>query len=76
MPSLKPINYKKFDKLLIYVGCKFIRQKGSHRIYQRVDLKRPLVIPARKEIPVFIILNNLRLLNISKEKYLEIVDQL
>jgi len=46
-----------------------VRQKGSHRIYKKMGLKRPLVIPADKELPVFIIRNNLRLLGISAEEY-------
>ena len=71
-----PIDYKTFHKFLIYIGCEFIRKKGSHCIYTRSDLKRPIVIPERKEIPTFIILNNLRLLNIPKEKYLEILEQI
>ena len=76
MPRLIPVHYKKFEKFLLYIGCTFERQKGSHRIYKRSDLKRPIVIPADEQIPVFVILNNLRLLNISRERYLEILESL
>ena len=76
MPHLAPIHYSKFHKFLQYVGCEFKRKKGSHLIYTRFDLPRPIVIPERKSIPVFIIKNNLKLLNISNEKYLEILEKL
>ena len=76
MSHLSPIHYKKFDKFLKYVGCKFIRQKGDHRIYQRAGLKRPIVVPADKDIPVFIIRNNLRILSINTEEYLKILNEI
>ena len=73
MSRLTPVHYKDFEKFLLYAGCKFSRQKGSHRVYKRPDLKRPIIVPAEKSLPTFVILNNLRLLNISKERYLEIM---
>ena len=76
MPSLRPVHHAKFQKFLIFVGCHLVRTKGSHFIYHRVGLNRPVVIPAKSELPVFVILNNLKLLNISKEKYLEIMQSL
>ena len=76
MSGLRPIHHKKFHKFLLSVGCEFVRSKGSHFIYQREDLIRPIVIPAKHEIPIFVILNNLRLLNITKEKYLQIIQDL
>jgi len=76
MSHFSPIHYKKFDKFLKYAGCKFVRQKGDHRIYRRADLKRPIVVPADKDIPIFIIRNNLRLLGISTEEYLKILEEM
>jgi len=58
------------------VGCEFIRQKGDHLVYRRADLKRPIVIPAVKDIPIFIIHNNLQILGITKEEYLSIIETL
>jgi len=39
-------------------------------------LPRPLVVPKRKELPIYVIRNNIRLLGISVEDYLEFLDQL
>lgn len=58
------------------MGCVFVRQRGDHRIYRKANLKRPIVIPAISDIPVFIILNNLHILGISKEEYLSITENL
>lgn len=73
MARLTPISWKKFDKFLKFIGCQLTREKGDHRIYWREDLKRPVVIPKDKELPVFIIRNNLRILGISPKEFLEIL---
>lgn len=76
MAHLTPINWKRFEKFILFIGCKFEREKGDHKIYWRSDLKRPVVIPRYKELPVFIIRNNLRILNIEPEEYLEILKRI
>lgn len=76
MPSLKPVSWKKFEKFVICVGCYYKRKIGDHRIYGRSDLKRPVVFPEDKEIPVFIIRNNLRTLGINYNEYLNILKRL
>jgi predicted RNA binding protein YcfA (HicA-like mRNA interferase family) len=73
MPRITPIKRKKFEKFLEYIGCKSKRIKGDHLIYDRPGLKRPVVITTDKEVPVFIIRNNLRTLGVSTEEYLEIL---
>ena len=72
MPRLKPVSWKEFEKFLLFLGCRFKHQKGSHRVYTLVGLKRPLIVPAYGAIPIFIIRNNLRILNKTVEEYLEI----
>ena len=76
MVRLTPISWKDFEKFLLFLGCKFKHQKGSHRVYTRSGLKRPLVVPVYDEIPMFVIRNNLRVLGMTIEEYLEILKQL
>ena len=47
------------------MGCTFVRQKGSHRVYWRDDQVRPVIIPTYTHVPVFVIRNILRQLNIQ-----------
>ena len=76
MAHLTPIHWKIFEKFLLFIGCRFEREKGDHRIYWREGLKRPVVIPRDEELPVFIIRNNLRILGIDFEEYLEILKRI
>lgn len=73
MPNITPLDWKEFEKFLLYIGCEFKRQKGDHRVYSRSDLKRPVILPMYKSLPVFIIRNNLRTVGISHDEYLEIL---
>jgi len=76
MPRIVPIHWKRFEKFLFFVGCAFEREKGDHRIYWRADLKRPVALTRDAQLPVFIIRNNLRVLGISTDEYLEILNRL
>lgn len=76
MSGISQIHWKKFEKFLTFVGCELKRERGDHRIWNRKDLKRPIVIPKVPSIPVFVIRNNLRLLSIGTSEYLNIVREL
>lgn len=76
MPRLVPIKRKKFEVFLRLIGCSLKRIEGDHLIYSRHGLKRPIVITADSEVPIFIIRNNLRTLGMSIEEYLNIISQL
>lgn len=76
MPKIKATHWKEFEKFLFKVGCEFTREKGDHRIYWKVGIKRPLVIPRDKSLPAFIILNNVKVLGISREEYLKIIESM
>jgi predicted RNA binding protein YcfA (HicA-like mRNA interferase family) len=73
MSRIQAIHWKEFEKFLLKVGCEFKREKGDHRVYWKSGIKRPVIIPRDTSLPAFIILNNLKVLNISREEYLKIV---
>jgi predicted RNA binding protein YcfA (HicA-like mRNA interferase family) len=76
MSGITPIRWQRFEKFLLFIGCRLEREKGDHRIYWRGDLKRPVVIPRDESLPVFIIRNNLRILRISPAEYIDILNKL
>jgi predicted RNA binding protein YcfA (HicA-like mRNA interferase family) len=77
MGKLASISPAEFEKFLLFIGCIFIRQKGSHRVYRRDDLKRPIIVPFHSgDLPMFVVRNNLRVLNISPEAYLDILSRM
>ncbi|MBI4120120.1 MAG: type II toxin-antitoxin system HicA family toxin [Parcubacteria group bacterium] len=75
MAALKPIHYRKFEKFLLQVGCRLVRKGGDHRVWDRSDLIRPVIVRAKKNLPVFEIKSNLRTLHISTQEYLNILEE-
>lgn len=71
MGGLTQIHWREFEEFLAATGCVFVREHGDHRIWTRSGLPRPIVVPKRNAIPVFVIKNNLRVLGISTQEYLD-----
>ena len=73
MPSLRPIDYRALVKIFERDGFAFNRQHGDHLIYTKPGLKRPLVIPMYREVPVFIIKNLMRTAGMSRDRYFDLL---
>jgi predicted RNA binding protein YcfA (HicA-like mRNA interferase family) len=73
MPSLRPVHYTNLVAVFERDGFRFLRQRGDHLIFIKPGVKRPLVIPAYHEVPVFIIKNLLRTAEMSRERYFELL---
>jgi len=71
MPALRPCRWQDLEKFVLAEGCEFVRQQGSHRVYWRADLVRPVIVPCYRAVPVFIIRNTLRQLGVSVAEYLD-----
>jgi predicted RNA binding protein YcfA (HicA-like mRNA interferase family) len=77
MGKLGQITPQEFERFLRYVGCVYVRQKGSHKVFHRAGLKRPIIVPIHGgDLPVFVVRNNLRLLNISLNDYQEMLERM
>lgn len=70
--GITPVQWQKFEKFLLECGCIFVHQKGSHRVYTRPDLLRPIIVPVHvgTDLPPFVIRNNLRTLGCNEEAYM------
>ncbi|MBW2158156.1 MAG: type II toxin-antitoxin system HicA family toxin [Deltaproteobacteria bacterium] len=74
--KIKPTHYQVQVKIFEMAGCVFARTKGDHLIYHYPGAIRPVVIPKYKEVPTFIIRNNMRIIGMSREKYLDLLHKL
>lgn len=73
MPRIVPIHWRRFEKVLFLMGCNLIREEGDHRVYMRAGLVRPLIVPRYNPLPIFIIRNNLRILEVNHDEYLKLL---
>ena len=71
--KIKPTHYQIQAKIFEKAGCMYTRTKGDHLIYHYPGASRPVVIPKYKEVPTFVIKNNMRIIGMSRDKYLELL---
>jgi predicted RNA binding protein YcfA (HicA-like mRNA interferase family) len=74
--KIKPTDWKTQVKLFEKYGCIFVRQKGDHMIFHHKNAKRAVVIPKYDEIPVTVILNNMKTVGMTREEYLSIMESI
>ncbi len=75
MSKITPIHYLKLVKIFELSGAKVVGQKGSHIVLTKPGAKRRIVIPTYKQVPVFVILNNMKTANIARERYFELLKE-
>jgi predicted RNA binding protein YcfA (HicA-like mRNA interferase family) len=76
MPRINPVHYRKLVRVLETEGFVLSRERGNHMVFTKLGIERPAVVPRYDQLPVFIIKKNiLRTARISRERYLELLDQ-
>ena len=76
MPKLTTQPYGKLLKIFELDGWKCLGTSGDHLQLKKSGFPRRIVIPKKKEVPVFIILNNLRTAKMSRESYFELLPKI
>jgi len=75
VPAIQPVPYQTLVRIFEKDGFTFARQRGDHLIYTKSHVKRPLVIPTYRAVPIFVIRNLLRTAGMSRERYFELLSE-
>ncbi len=73
MPRITPITWQRVRCVFEQEGYVVVRQEGDHLVMTKPGARRPVVIPQYREVPEFIIKNNMRSANMSRERYFELL---
>jgi hypothetical protein len=73
MDGVGKIDWKRFEKFLLKIGCEFKSQESRHLKYKKQGLLRPIIVPKTNELPDSIIMNNLRTLGVSREDFVALI---
>ncbi|MFH1170767.1 MAG: type II toxin-antitoxin system HicA family toxin [Candidatus Vogelbacteria bacterium] len=76
MSRLAPLHYRKLVRVFEKLGFVLDRTEGDHLMYTKSGIKRPVVIPVYKAVPVFIINNNINTAGITREEFFNLLNQL
>jgi len=74
MSRIVPVHWKILECIFLKDGFIFDRQDGSHRIYTKKSIIRPLIIPTYKSIGIDIIKSNLRSAKMTRKRYLKLLE--
>ena len=72
--KIRPTHYRIQVKIPERAGCVYSRTKGDHLIYHYPGAVRPVIIPKYKEVPAFVIKNNMRVIGMGREEYFELLE--
>jgi predicted RNA binding protein YcfA (HicA-like mRNA interferase family) len=75
MPKISSIPAWKLRKIFEMAGYVCVRTEGDHFVFTKQGVMRPVVIPDWKEVPVFIIKNNIRTAGITRDEYFALLDK-
>jgi predicted RNA binding protein YcfA (HicA-like mRNA interferase family) len=75
MAAIRPVHYEQLVRVFEQDGFRYDRQVGDHLMYVKPAIRRPLVIPMYRSVPVFIIKNLLRTSGMSRERYFELLKE-
>jgi len=73
MPAIRPVSCHDLIRVFEQDGFRFDRQEGDYCIYVKPGVKRLLVIPMYRSVPIFIVKNLLRTSGMSRERYFELL---
>lgn len=72
-PRLVPLPWEKIVWVFEKLGFQLAGQKGSHIKMEKPGVARPLIIPRYEEVGKDVIMNLIRTAGISREKFLELL---
>jgi len=74
MPAIRPTTFQVQVKLFEAAGCQYVRTQGDHLVYSYPGALRPVVIPKYKEVPAFIIKNNMKIIGMTRNRYFQLLE--
>jgi len=77
MKTLSNISIIEFRNVLKELGLQQVRVKGGHEAWSKPGMSRPVIFQTHiNPLPEFIVKNNLRTLEITKQEFLSILERI
>ncbi len=73
--QIRPTHYQVQIKIFEKFGGLYSRTKGDHMIYHYPGTIRPIIIPKYKEVPTFVIRNNMRTIGMTRNEYFALLEE-
>lgn len=77
MRNLSNVSIREFRKILKKLGLVKSRNKGGHEQWSKPGMIRPITFaPHTNPMPEYVVHNNIRILGITKEEFINLLENL
>ena len=77
MRNLSNVTIAEFRAILVLLGMTKVRTKGGHEAWMKVGMTRPAIVQTHVDpVPEYVLRNNLRVIGISRDEFLTLLENL
>ena len=77
MRNLSNVSIAEFRAIMVLLGLTKVRTKGGHEAWMKAGMTRPAIVQTHvNPVPEYVLRNNLRVIGISREEFLEMLENL
>lgn len=77
MRNLSNVSISEFRAIMLLLGLSKVRTKGGHEAWMKAGMTRPAIVQTHVEpVPEYVLRNNLRIIGISREEFLTLLEKL
>ncbi len=77
MRNLSNVTIAEFRAIMVLLGLVKVRTKGGHEAWMKAGMTRPAIVQTHVDpIPEYVLRNNLRVIGISRDEFLALLENL
>ena len=76
MRNLSNVSVSEFRAIMLLLGLSKVRTKGGHEAWMKAGMTRPAIVQTHVDpVPEYVLHNNLRIIGISREEFLALLEK-
>ena len=77
MRNLSNVSISEFRAIMLLLGLSKVRTKRGHEAWMKAGMTRPAIVQTHVDpVPEYVLRNNLRIIGISREEFLTLLEKL
>ncbi len=77
MRNLSNVTIAEFRAIMVLLGMTKVRTKGGHEAWMKAGMTRPAIVQTHVDpVPEYVLRNNLRVIGISRDEFLTLLENL
>ena len=77
MRNLSNVTIAEFRAIMVLLGLTKVRTKGGHEAWMKTGMTRPAIVQTHVDpVPEYVLRNNLRVIGLSRDEFLSLLENL